>query len=210
MGVAAAIAVISYSTATFAVVGLVAAIVVLGWGVSRREALRRAAWGALAFAPLVILSIHDAITLGHWNAYQLVQSPERKQFEFPGTQLYDFIVHRTTTVQLLVGHHGAIVMAVQASLACCLVLVACVLGFYRWYRSGRSTLDLFPAAVGASALVLMSLSGAGSIWHRGIVLAVPCVVGFRRLPTWLLFALALVIAVVTALMSAYFFKNTLA
>jgi len=61
-----------------------------------------------------------------------------------------------------------------------------------------------------SALVLMSSSGAGSIWHRGIVLAAPCVVGFRRLPTWLLISLAAAISVATALMSGYFFANTLA
>jgi hypothetical protein len=210
MGIAAAIAVISYSTATFVVVGLVAAIVAVGWTVSRREALKRAAWGSLAFVPLAILSIHDAVVFGHWNAFELVQSQDRKQFELPGTQLYDFIVHRTTTVQLLVGPHGAIVMAVQAALAGGLVLAACVVGFRRWFRSERSLLDLYPAAAGASALVLMSSSGVGSIWHRGIVLAAPCVVGFRRLPTWVLIALALVISVVTSLMSTYFFKNTLA
>jgi len=210
MGIAGAVAVISYSTATFVVVGLVVAVVATGWSVNRGEAVRRAAWGCLAIAPLALLAINDWIALGHWNAFELVQSPQRKQFEFPGTQLFDLVAHRSTVPQLIIGHNGAIVMAIQAVLAFCLVLAACVIGFRRWIRSGRSALDLYPAAAGASALVMMSASGAGSIWHRGIVLAAPCVVGFRRLPTWLLIPLAILISVVTALMSAYFFKNTLA
>jgi hypothetical protein len=210
MGIAAAGAIISYSTAIFVVVGLLAAVVVLGWTISRREALRRLAWGCLAFVPLAVLSIHDAIALGHWNAYVLAQSTKRQEFQFPGMQLFELIVRRSTVPQALVGRHGAIVMAIQAVLALCLVAAACVLGFRRWSRSGRSLLDLYPAAAGASALVFMSSSGVGSIWHRGIVLAAPCVVAFRRLPTWTLVVLAVVISVVTALMSGYFFKNTLA
>jgi hypothetical protein len=103
-------------------------------------------------------------------------------------------------------------MAIQAVLAITVVLAASSIGLRHWWRSERterSALDLYPAVVGFVSILIMADSGTGSIWHRGLVLAAPSIVGFHRLPLWVLALLAVAMALVTALISGYFFKNKL-
>ncbi len=94
-------------------------------------------------------------------------------------------------------------------LAIVLVVTACIVGLRHWWRRGRSRLDLYPATIGAVALAFMLSSGTGSIWHRGVMLAAPSVLAFRHLPPWVTGLLVAATAVVTALVSSYFFANTL-
>ena len=187
-----AVAGISYTSAGFAALGLVVAMVVDGWPRSRNEVLKRAAWGAVGFSSLALLAVHDQIAFHHWDAYGLIQNETHETFgSLPGSQLYDLIVHRTTGTQILIGHNGAIIMAIQAVLAIAVVLAASSIGLRHWWRSERaerserSTLDLYPAVVGFVSILIMADSGTGSIWHRGLVLAAPSIVGFRRLPIWI-------------------------
>ena len=100
-------------------------------------------------------------------------------------------------------------MAIQAVLAIVLIVVACIIGLRRWWYRGRSPLDLYPAAIGVASLLFMVSSGTGSIWHRGVVLAAPSVLAFRHLPPWVTALFVGCAAVISALISAYFFKNTL-
>jgi hypothetical protein len=138
-----------------------------------------------------------------------IQSEAHPNFELPGVQTFDLVFRRNTVPQLIIGHTGAIVMAVQAVLAIALITAACVIGFRRWWRMGRSPMDLYPAAIGLGVLLYIVTSGTGSVWHRGVILAAPCALAFRHLPAWLTATVVCMVAVVTALLSAYYFKNTL-
>ena len=204
-----AVAVVSYSTAVFAAVGLLVGIVVSSWGGGVRPVVRNALWGAAGFVSLVVLAVHDQLTFHHWNAYSLVQDSSRQSFALPGVQTFDLIVRRTTRTQIFIGHTGAWLLSIQAALAIALVVAACTVGLRRWWRCGRSRLDLYPATIGAVALVCMMSSGTGSIWHRGVMLVAPAVLAFRHLPAWVTALLVVATAVVTALVSSYFFANTL-
>ena len=206
---AIAVAVVSYSTAVFAAIGLVAAMVLSTWDQGWRAKVERAAWGLAGFASLAALAIHDQLVLHHWNAYSLIQNQTTKTFDLPGVQTFQLIVDRTTRTQRFIGPTGAWLMSVQAVLAIALIVAGCVLGFRWWWRNGRSTLDLYPAAIGATTLLFVLSSGTGSVWHRGVVLAAPSALAFRRLPAWAIALLAVLAGTVTAFLSSYYFKNTL-
>ena len=205
-----AVAVVTYSTAVFAALALIAAMTLALWDLGWKAMAKRAAWGLAGFCSLAALAVHDQIVFHHWNAYSLIQSEAHPNFELPGVQTFDLVFRRNTVPQLLVGHTGAIVMAVQAVLSIGLILAACIIGSWWWWRNGRSPMDLYPAAIGLGVLLYIVSSGTGSVWHRGVVLAAPSVLAFRHMPAWLTTIVVSVVSVVTALMSAYFFKGNLA
>jgi hypothetical protein len=210
IGLGVAIAVVSYSTAVFAALALIAAITIAQWDLGWKEMAKRAAWGLAGFCSLAALAVHDQIVFHHWNAYSLIQSEAHPNFELPGVQTFDLVFRHSTEPQILVGHTGAIIMAVQAVLAIAVILAACAIGFWRWWRVGRSPMDLYPAAIGLGVLLYIVSSGTGSVWHRGVVLAAPCALAFRHVPPWVTAILVCAVSVVTALMSAYYFKGNLA
>jgi len=205
-----AVAVVCYSTAVFAALGLIAAITFAQWDSGLKAMAKRAAWGLAGFCSLAALAVHDQIVFHHWNAYSLIQSEAHPNFELPGIQTFDLVFRRNTVPQLIIGHTGAIVMAVQAVLAIVLIAAACIIGFRWWWRMGRSPMDLYPAAIGIGVLLYVVSSGTGSVWHRGVILAAPSALAFRHVPAWLTAVVVCVVAVVTALLSAYYFKNSLA
>ena len=112
-----AVAVVSYSTAVFAGLGLIVGIVIASWEKGPRTVVRNAVWGLVGFGSLAALALHDQLTFHHWNAYSLVQDESNRTFSLPGTETFDLIVRRTTRTQLLIGHTGAWWLAVQAVVA---------------------------------------------------------------------------------------------
>jgi hypothetical protein len=67
-----AVAVVSYSTAVFAALGLIVAITFAQWDSGLKAMAKRAAWGLAGFCSLAALAVHDQIVFHHWNAYSLI------------------------------------------------------------------------------------------------------------------------------------------
>jgi hypothetical protein len=206
------VAVLSYPSAAFAVVGLVVAMLIHCRNTGRMEFIKHALCGIGGLAGLGVLALNDQLAYGHWNAYLLIQGENDKNFGgLPGSQIFHAIVDRNTVQQMMVGHRGGQIIAAQVLLEIVLVGAAVIVGVAAWRRHGRSPLDLYPAVIGISVFLGLAITGPHpSNWTRGIVLAAPSVLALRRVPKNVLIAILMATALVALLLSKYFFNTKLA
>ncbi|MCX6512755.1 MAG: hypothetical protein NT160_06790, partial [Actinobacteria bacterium] len=80
-----------------------------------------------------------------------------------------------------------------------------------WRRSAvAASSELFFATLAIGVLVGAIVFPNIAVWFRGIGLAAPCVICFRRLPSRVLIPLVIVMAIVTAQISVHFFMHKMA
>jgi hypothetical protein len=173
--------------------------------------LRRVGLAAVALAPYVALWVHDQVVFHRWNLYSQIQSDAGVTIlppKNPLAILWHLVVKRDTITQVLQGPTASVWIAAQfvvATVLCCgAVLVA--------WRSRRGGLDLateiYPVLAGISVYAGVFLSGTTGGVYRGIVVAAPSVLIFRRVSTKVLVILLLTTTVVTVGISTLFFDRT--
>ena len=195
-----------YPSAWFAAGGLAIGIIMATYFDERAELVPRALLALAGLGSLLVLGFYDAVTVGHVNAYFLLQGQSGGQPKtFPGQEFLLTIFKRNTAVQQQIGAFGGAMLAVQAIVAFVVAGLVALTTAIGWRRRDGDTAELYPALVGVVVfLSLVLLSNAGA-WTRSVVLAAPCVVCLRRIPTPLLGALVVGVGVTTALMSRSFF-----
>jgi hypothetical protein len=196
-----------YPSAWFAAVGVGLALAVVAYQQRRSELFRRAVWGVLGLASLVVL----VLVSKPWNAYFLSVRQRGVQAEgFPGQDFLRLVFTHSTVMQHNLGSFYASVLSVQALIAVLLAGGACAVAYMSWRRYGPDVSLVYPAAAGiAVVLIVMALNSNGGAWNRSVVLAAPCVVCLRKLPGPVLCALVVVVGIVSAVLSATFFDGRL-
>ena len=196
-----------YPTVWTAAIGLAIGLVVAARRLGRETVIRRALWGAAGLSSLLLLPFFEP---ARPDAYFLmVTQPRELPSGFPGQDFLRYLFTQSTAEQRVLGRTFGAVLAVQTVVACS-VSAAAAWVTERLFRRGEGTNSLlYPALAGLCVVLgLIFVSNAGA-WNRSIVIAAPCVVCFRRVPTkWLLTILAIV-GLTTAAISHSFFNNTL-
>jgi hypothetical protein len=196
-----------YPTAWTAAIGLAIGLVVAVRRQGQATIVRRALWGAAGLFSLVLLPFFEP---GRPDAYFLiVTQPRELPSGFPGQDFLRYLFTQNTAEQRVLGRAFGAVLAVQTIVACSISAAAAVITESLRRRGEGANSYLYPALAGLCVVLgLIFVSNAGA-WNRSIVIAAPCVVCFRRVPTkWLLTILAIV-GVTTAVISRSFFNNTL-
>jgi hypothetical protein len=196
-----------YPTAWFAAVGLAIALTVVAKQLGRAEMLRRGVYGLLGLGSLLVLFVVQR----PWNAFFLADHQQGVQAEgFPGQDVLRLVFTHGTIQQKHLGQFYGSVLSVQALLAVGLSAGAAAVAYVGWRRDGPDTATIYPAAVGLAVVVVVAaLNSNGGAWNRSVVLAAPCVVCLRRLPTPALLAITFVVGVTSAVLSASFFDGRL-
>jgi hypothetical protein len=200
-----ALAGLCYPSAWFAAVGLAVAMVVRAYGTGRLALVPGALWGVAGLGSIVVLGAYDQLSTGRIDAYFVIQhSAVSGGQAFPGQGLLAIVFDRHTTPQRQLGPLGGDMLAVQALGALALAGGAAVVALRR--RPGRrATAALYPAAVGVGVVLALVLTNNPGAWNRSVVLAAPCVVCLRRVPTPVLAVVVVLVGATTALISRSFF-----
>jgi len=190
-----------YPSAWYATVGLVIAVGVLGLQESPRAALRRAGWGCAGLLSIPLLMLHDQIVFGHFNAFFVLEAQS--------TDPHLYLPGIPSSLVANLGQPGTHVLVAQAVFALLLVGAAVAVVVIGRSRSGSFDADLVLALMSLSVVVGDVISSSAGTWSRSILLALPAALVLRRLPRWALIVILVAGAVITALVSNYFFDNRL-
>jgi hypothetical protein len=196
-----------YPSAWFAAFGVGLAVAVVAYRTQRSDLFRRAVWGVLGLASVVVL----VLVSKPWNAYFVSVRQKGVQAEgFPGQDFLRLVFTHGTIMQHNLGSFYGSVLSVQALIAVLLAGGACAIAYTSWRRYGPDVALVYPAAAGiAVVLIVMALNSNGGAWNRSVVVAAPCVVCLRKLPAPVLCALVVVVGIVSAVLSATFFDGRL-
>ena len=186
-----------YPSSWYATVGIACGLFLYrrreGWLVS----LRCAGWAASALLAIPALMVHDQIAFRHWNAFFVLEAQSRPPLYLPG--IPSFMVAR-------LGSAGVHELVLQAAVAIVIVVGALTLSLRAEGRIDAS-FDIVMACGGiATVLGLMVTTTPGS-WERGVLMAAPALLCLRRLPTLALLGVLIVLSVVTAVLSRFYFTN---
>jgi hypothetical protein len=194
-----------YPTAWFATVGLTGGLMLVALPLGWTAILKRALWGLAGLSSILILVIHDQIALGQAGAYFVLDSNAVDSLSKTVHQFYQIFVSRDTVEQTRMGRTWAPLYSVQVVIAIGISFASAGIAGRHWLRDRRDTSYVYPAMVGF--VLILALIFTNNTWNRGVVLAAPCVVCFHRLPLPLLWAIILVVAVTSALISRFFFNG---
>jgi hypothetical protein len=196
-----------YPTAWFAAAGIAAAGALIGLPLGAREAVRRALWGLAGLLSIVVLMSVDE----PGNAFFLMDTQAgQTQPGLPGAYFLRLLFMDNTIEQKAIGTFAGALLAVQGAFAVLMAVVAAVLSLShgRWRDPKRHM--IYPAMVGVLVtLGVLAVNASGGAWNRSIVLAAPCVLCFRHVPTWVLSVMFIAVATVTVLLSHSFFIGTM-
>jgi hypothetical protein len=172
---------------------------------------RRVGLALLALTPYVALWVHDQVVFHRWNLYSQIQSDAGVTVLPPKNPLsivWHLVVKRDTITQVLQGPTASWWIAAQFLVATMLIGTAV---FVAW-RHRRLSLDLateiYPVLIGLSVYTGVFLSGTTGGVYRGIVIAAPAVLIFRRVSTRVLITALIVTAIVTIGISTLYFDRT--
>jgi len=203
-----------YPTAWYAAAGLGVGIVLATWSKGTRERLRGLLWAAAGMAAIPLLFVYYWIAVGSGDAYFKVQS-----FQIMGRgYLFDILSLSKRPLTILDrgsqwywwwgGTRPVFFLALQVVLIFVMVAVAAFVALRLWRRQGvAASSELFFATMAVGVVLGAVVFPSLSTWYRGIELAAPCVICFRRLPRWALIPLVIVVAIVTAKLSVHFFMG---
>jgi len=173
--------------------------------------VRRVCLALLALTPYVALWIHDQVVFHRWNLYSQIQSDAGVTVLPPKNPLsivWHLVVKRDTITQVLQGPTASWWIAAQFLIATMLIGTAV---FVAW-RHRRLGLDLateiYPVLIGLSVYTGVFLSGTTGGVYRGIVIAAPAVLIFRRVSTRVLITVLIVTTIVTIGISTLYFDRT--
>jgi hypothetical protein len=196
-----------YPTAWLAALGVAAAGALVGLALGPREAIRRALFGLAGLLSIAILFFtdtpHDAF---------FVMDTQRGQLQpgSPGAYFLRLLVQENTIEQKFVGKDAGAVLALQGAMAVIMAGVAGVLSLWHGRWRHPTPHSIYPAMVGGVVtLGVIAVNTRAGAWDRSIVLAAPCVVCLRHLPTWMLGGVCVVVLAATAILSHFFFNNTM-
>jgi hypothetical protein len=172
---------------------------------------RRVGLALLALTPYVALWVHDQVVFHRWNLYSQIQSDAGVTVLPPKNPLsivWHLVVKRDTITQVLQGPTASWWIAAQFLIATMLIGTAV---FVAW-RHRRLGLDLateiYPVLIGLSVYTGVFLSGTTGGVYRGIVIAAPAVLIFRRVSTRVLITALIVTTIVTIGISTLYFDRT--
>jgi len=189
----------AYPSAWFATLGLALGAAVLGLQVSRRVALRRAAWALGGVVSIPLLALHDQIVFGRADAFFVLQSQNGSH--------HDYLPGIPSALVSLLGWPATGVLLTQALVSVLLVGGALGVVVARRRRTGAFDEDLVLALLGAFVVVGGVVSSSAGVWTRSILLAVPAVLCLRRLPRWTLGGGLVAMALLAATIARYFFDG---
>jgi hypothetical protein len=190
-----------YPSAWYATLGLDIGAGILGLAKSSREAIRRAAWAAAGLVSIPLLMLHDQIVFGRFDAFFTMEAQS--------TDPHVYLPGIPSSLVASLGWPAMRALLAQAAFALLLVIGSVVIVVARRVRGSSFDEDLVLALIGACVVVGDMLSGSAGAWSRSILLALPSVLCLRRLPRWALVVVLVVAAVITAVISQYFFDNRL-
>jgi multisubunit Na+/H+ antiporter MnhC subunit len=172
---------------------------------------RRLALGLLSMSPYVALWIHDQVVFHRWNLYSQIQSNAGVTVFPPKNPLrivWHLVIKRDTITQVLQGPTASWWIAAQFLIATGLCGTAAVL----LWRNRRAGLDVatevYPVLIGLSVYTGVFLSGTTGGVYRGIVVAAPAVLIFRRASLRVLVSALVLTTIVTIGISTLYFDRT--
>ena len=195
-----------YPTAWFTALGLTGGLILVALPLGRTAIVQRALWGLAGLSSLLIIGILDQIAFGQPLAYWVLDSNAADSLRATVHQLYQIFVSRDTIEQKQMGRRSAPIYSLQVVIALAIPIAGVAVTARQWLRNRRDALNIYPAMVGFTLIV--GLVFTNNTWNRGVVLAAPCVVCLRRVPLPLLWAIVLVVAGTTALISRSFFNGS--
>ena len=190
-----------YPSAWYATIGVALAAGILGLQRSRVAGLRRASWALGGLLAIPLLLLHDQIVFGRFNAFFVLQAQSSDPHQYlPGIPqaLVDSL-----------GRPALHVLLIQAAFALLLLGSAAVVVVGRRRQTGAFDEDLVLFAAGAAVVLGDVISSSAGTWSRSILLALPALLCLRRLPPWILTVIIIASAIITAVLSQYFFSNRL-
>ena len=210
-GLAMIAAGLCYPSAWFAAAGLAIAMVLIALPSDTEAVIRRVLWGLWSLGALPILLLLDRIQLGDASAYFVIQGYGGSDI-LSGFSLavpVDVLVTENTYLQRQLRFPASALLAAQGLIAIGFATAATVISCIRTRIRDWNPVDAYPALVGAVVMLSLVFAERPGTWSRSLVIAAPCIVSLRRIPTWLLWSLAVVVAGVTMFLSRSFFTNVL-
>ena len=178
-----------------------------------RRVAQRTALGLVALSPYVALWIHDQVVFHRWNLYSQIQSDAGVTVFPPKNPLgivWHLVVKRDTLTQVLQGPTASWWIAAQFLVATGLVAAAVMVAWRHRHAGLDYATEVYPVLIGLSVYVGVFLSGTTGGVYRGIVIAAPAVLIFRRVSTrWLTLALIITTVVTIGISTLYFDRTTL-
>jgi hypothetical protein len=197
-----------YPSAWFAASGLGVALLGLAIGRGWQRVMIAALAAGASLGSILILAVIDHLSFGRSGAFfdfiaQAIDAQRPLDFLWS-------VASNTSPQQKMLGTDGGRLFAIQTGLALTIVIAAVRSALVRWRRAGtRATADVLLACSALGVVIGLILMPNSAGFTRSIVLAAPGAICLRRMPTWVLVGLAAAVGTTSALISRYFFENTM-
>lgn len=210
--VAMMVAAAAYPSVIYAFPAFLCALIVVDPTCRTKLAVaKRTCLGLLALSPYAALWVHDQVVFRRWNLFSQIQSDAGVTVfppKNPVSIVWHLVVKRDTLTQVLQGPTASWWIAAQFAVATGLCGTAAVL-LWRNRRAGLNfATEVYPVLIGLSVYTGVFLSGTTGGVYRGIVIAAPAVLIFRRATTRVLVVALVVTVVVTIGISTLYFDRT--
>lgn len=185
--------------------GIAAGLVILALGDGARATVKAALFGLLGLASVAVLGVYYQAVLGRFDAYFVIaRESDLSGFAAGLHSTITIVFHHRGLIEGRLGRTGRMALPAQIVLATGLVATS---GLAAALERSRAT--VLPAMAGMAVFGGVLLSSSHADWYRSIVLAAPCVLALRRLPTVVLCGIVVAVAFTTALLSRGFFSGAL-
>ena len=209
MAFSAGVGVFAYPNAVV-VIPVVAAFLFALPASSVEMRLRRTTLAVVAVAPLLIIAVWHASSVGHWNAFLLEQGNSVHGITSPLLAIWTVVVRQDATIQRLPGNADLAGWVANQTALVAVMVVAAIATAALGRRYRRFRLDRYEVLALAMAIALWLLPLLTSVTglYRREFAVFPVLIVLRRLPWPYLLALFLACLIVTYHVSGFFFIPT--